>query len=79
MGRKVTVAVATLNQWAMDFEGNMNRILQSIIEARELGAQYRTGPELEVTGYSCEDHFQEPDTLLHAWEVLAYLLQSPCW
>lgn len=49
MGRKVTVAVSTLNQWALDFEGNMNRILQSIIEARELGATYRTGPELEVT------------------------------
>lgn len=49
MGRKVTVAVSTLNQWALDFEGNMNRILQSIIEARELGATYRTGPELEIT------------------------------
>lgn len=35
MGRKVTVAVATLNQWALDFEGNKNRILQSIVEARE--------------------------------------------
>lgn len=48
MGRKVTVAVATLNQWALDFEGNLNRILGSIIEAREMGATYRTGPELEV-------------------------------
>jgi hypothetical protein len=34
---------------ALDFEGNMNRILQSILEAREMGAMYRTGPELEVT------------------------------
>lgn len=49
MGRKVTVAVTTLNQWALDFEGNMNRILQSIIEAKELGAAYRSGPELEIT------------------------------
>lgn len=48
MGRKVTVAVTTLNQWALDFEGNMNRILQSIVEAKELGAVYRTGPELEI-------------------------------
>lgn len=48
MGRKITVAVATLNQWALDFEGNLSRILQSIIEAREMGATYRTGPELEV-------------------------------
>lgn len=49
MGRKVTVAVSTLNQWALDFEGNLSRILQSIIEAREMGATYRTGPELEIT------------------------------
>jgi len=48
MGRKVTVAVSTLNQWALDFEGNMVRILQSILEAKDMGASYRTGPELEV-------------------------------
>lgn len=48
MGRKVTVAVTTLNQWALDFEGNLNRILQSIQEAKEMGALYRTGPELEI-------------------------------
>lgn len=48
MGRKVTVAVSTLNQWALDFEGNTARILQSILEAREMGALYRTGPELEI-------------------------------
>jgi NAD+ synthase (glutamine-hydrolysing) len=29
MGRKVTLATCTLNQWAMDFEGNLSRILQS--------------------------------------------------
>ncbi|XP_055682912.1 glutamine-dependent NAD(+) synthetase [Lutzomyia longipalpis] len=76
MGRKVTVAVATLNQWALDFEGNLSRILQSIVEAKEMGATYRTGPELEICGYSCEDHFLEPDTFLHSWEVLLELLQS---
>lgn len=48
MGRKITVAATTLNQWALDFEGNRERILQSILEANELGATYRTGPELEI-------------------------------
>ena len=39
---------------------------------------YRTGPELEVTGYSCEDHFYESDTLLHSWEVMndLYLIHT---
>lgn len=77
MGRKVTLAVATLNQWALDFEGNLARIMQSILEAKEMGATYRTGPELEICGYSCEDHFHEPDTYLHCWEVLLEILMSP--
>lgn len=29
------------------------------------------------SGYSCEDHFLESDTLLHSWEVLLELLISP--
>lgn len=48
MGRKVTVAVSTLNQWALDFAGNVARILESIRLAKEAGATYRTGPELEL-------------------------------
>ncbi|XP_043595717.1 glutamine-dependent NAD(+) synthetase isoform X2 [Bombus pyrosoma] len=77
MGRTVTVAVCSLNQWALDFDGNSRRILQSIQEAKDAGATYRSGPELEISGYSCEDHFYESDTLLHGWEVLATILKSP--
>lgn len=77
MGRKITVASATLNQWALDFEGNLDRILQSILDAKEMGATLRTGPELEICGYSCQDHFYESDTFLHSWEALAELLNAP--
>ncbi|XP_067676851.1 glutamine-dependent NAD(+) synthetase-like isoform X1 [Haliotis asinina] len=77
MGRTATVAVCTLNQWAMDFRGNFQRILSSIQEAKNQGARYRLGPELEIPGYACGDHFLESDTFLHSWEVLAELLQSP--
>ncbi|XP_053678702.1 glutamine-dependent NAD(+) synthetase [Anopheles nili] len=76
MGHKVRVAVATLNQWAMDFQGNFERIAQSISIAEENGATYRTGPELEVSGYSCEDHFHEPDTYMHCWEVLLAIINE---
>ena len=48
---------SSLNQWALDFTGNAARILQSIKEAKEAGASMRIGPELEVTGYGCLDHF----------------------
>ncbi|XP_033097671.1 glutamine-dependent NAD(+) synthetase-like [Anneissia japonica] len=77
MGRKVTLATCTLNQWAMDFDGNLKRILQSIKLAKEKGARYRLGPELEISGYGCGDHFFESDTCLHSLQVLAELLKSP--
>uniref|UniRef100_A0A8D1J1B3 Glutamine-dependent NAD(+) synthetase n=2 Tax=Sus scrofa TaxID=9823 RepID=A0A8D1J1B3_PIG len=48
MGRKVTVATCALNQWALDFEGNLQRILKSIEIAKHKGAKYRLGPELEI-------------------------------
>ncbi|XP_034933710.1 glutamine-dependent NAD(+) synthetase [Chelonus insularis] len=76
MGRIVKVAVCTLNQWAMDFEGNLGRILESIDKAKKAGATFRSGPELEISGYGCEDHFYESDTTFHSWQVLARLLDS---
>ncbi|KAI7864658.1 glutamine-dependent NAD(+) synthetase with GAT domain-containing protein [Spinellus fusiger] len=76
MGHLITVATCSLNQWALDFEGNLKRILESIRIAKEKGAKLRVGPELEITGYGCQDHFLESDTYLHAWEVLAAILQS---
>jgi len=29
MGRKVTLACCALNQWALDFEGNLRRVRES--------------------------------------------------
>uniref|UniRef100_A0A9J8D673 Glutamine-dependent NAD(+) synthetase n=2 Tax=Cyprinus carpio TaxID=7962 RepID=A0A9J8D673_CYPCA len=77
MGRKVTLATCSLNQWALDFEGNLTRILKSIEIAKQKGAKYRLGPELEICGYGCADHFYESDTLLHCFQVLKSLLESP--
>lgn len=71
-----TVATCNLDQWALDFEGNLARIRASIEEARERGARFRLGPELEVPGYGCEDAFLEHDTERHSWEVLAELLKG---
>lgn len=31
----------------------------------------QVGPELEVPGYGCEDHFLEQDTIEHSWECIA--------
>ncbi|XP_026520427.1 glutamine-dependent NAD(+) synthetase [Notechis scutatus] len=77
MGRTVTVATCALNQWALDFDGNLERIFKSIEIAKEKGARYRLGPELEICGYGCSDHYYESDILLHSFQVLAKLLESP--
>lgn len=48
---------SSLNQWAMDFEGNAERIIESIKIAKARGATFRTGPELEIT--YLEDIFRD--------------------
>lgn len=76
MSTLVTLATCNLNQWALDFDGNLERIVASINEAKVRGATYRVGPELEVCGYGCEDHFLEQDTFFHCWESMEQILRS---
>lgn len=71
-----TIATCNLDQWALDFEGNLRRIQSSIRIAKAAKATYRLGPELEIPGYGCEDHFLEMDTFLHSWEALKALLEG---
>lgn len=77
MVQLITLATCNLNQWALDFEGNRDRIIESIRQAKAKGATFRTGPELEITGYGCLDHFLEHDTYLHSWEMYQQIVQHP--
>ena len=74
--RLVRVASCSLNQWSMDFLGNAERVIRSIECAKGKGCRLRLGPELELSGYGCEDHFLEPDTVTHCWEALAHIIGS---
>ncbi|EDO14834.1 hypothetical protein Kpol_364p6 [Vanderwaltozyma polyspora DSM 70294] len=76
MSHLITVATCNLNQWALDFEGNRDRILESIKIAKERGARLRVGPELEITGYGCLDHFLESDVCLHSWEMYGQIIKK---
>lgn len=58
----------------MDFDNNLKNVKESIKRAKEEGAVIRIGPELEIPGYGCEDHFLEQDTVAHSWECLKDLL-----
>jgi NAD+ synthase (glutamine-hydrolysing) len=73
---KCKIATCNLNQWALDFDGNLERVQESIRQAKKLGAKFRLGPELELSGYSCEDHFLELDTYIHCDQSLANILNS---
>ena len=42
----LTVAAATIVSVPLDFKGNLERILESIRQAKEQGAKLRTGPEV---------------------------------
>ena len=77
MGHLVTLATCNLRQWSLDFEGNRSRILESIRLAKAAGASLRVGPELEICGYGCLDHFHEGDVVLFSWESFAQIIQDP--
>jgi len=72
----VKLATCSLGQWALDFQGNKERIIKSIEIAKAQKCSYRIGPELETTGYSCEDHFYEMDTIKFSWKVLVDILNA---
>jgi NAD+ synthase (glutamine-hydrolysing) len=77
MGRLATISTCQLNQWALDFDGNRDRILEAIRQAKADGSKLILTPELCIPGYGLLDHFQELDTFSHSWEVLAEIISSP--
>uniref|UniRef100_A0A1I7YUW2 Glutamine-dependent NAD(+) synthetase n=1 Tax=Steinernema glaseri TaxID=37863 RepID=A0A1I7YUW2_9BILA len=74
--RRIKLAVCTVNQWVLDFQGNYERIMKTCREAHKKGASVRLGPELEIPGYGCSDHFMEFDTEMHSWEILAKIVKD---
>jgi len=73
----VRVATCSLSQWALDWEGNADRIISSIIQSKKQGARLRVGPELEISGYGCYDHFLEGETTEFAWMNVMKIITHP--
>lgn len=74
--KTVRVATCTLSQFVLQYKENTDRIIESIKAAKAAGCTYRIGPELEISGYSCEDHFYESDTLDMSWYYLGTILEK---
>ena len=66
----IKLASAVVNQTPLDWNGNRDRIIGAITEAREQGVSILCLPELCVTGYGCEDAFFSGDVHRIAEEVL---------
>ena len=53
----IKIAGATVNQTPLDWEGNLNRILSAVEQAKSEQVEILCFPELAITGYGSEDLF----------------------
>ena len=70
----IKVGVAALNQPPMEWDGNKQRILSAIGEARDQEVSILCLPELCITGYGCEAAFHSPGLQQTALEILNEIL-----
>ncbi|MEN2282692.1 NAD(+) synthase [Algoriphagus sp. SE2] len=57
MKSPIKIAAATVNQTPLDWNGNLDRIIRAIKEAKSEKAEILCLPELAITGYGSEDLF----------------------
>jgi NAD+ synthase (glutamine-hydrolysing) len=70
------IALAQLNTVVGDLDGNRDRIVARIAEARDAGAELVCFPELAITGYPPEDLLLRPGFLRAAERTLAEVARS---
>jgi len=66
----IKVAAGVLNQTPLDWDGNKQRILGAVAQAREQNATILCLPEMCITGYGCEDAFYAPFVHETALQIL---------
>ena len=71
MTRKCVLATSQLNQWSLDYDGNRDRIVQAIRDAKAAHASIILTPELCVPGYGLLDHWLENDVYVNSWDIVA--------
>jgi NAD+ synthase (glutamine-hydrolysing) len=70
------LALAQINTTVGDLDGNRERILARLAEAKEVGADVALFPELAVTGYPPEDLLLRPSFVEAAEESLAQIARE---
>lgn len=74
--RQLRVALAQINATVGDFDGNTEKILAAIAEARALGADIVTFPELAVCGYPPEDLLFKPQFISENLRCLGKIIEG---
>ncbi|CAJ2500137.1 Uu.00g029900.m01.CDS01 [Anthostomella pinea] len=74
MARKCVLATSQLNQWVLDCDGNRDRIIKAIKDAKAAEATLILTPELCIPGYGLLDHFLESDVYENSWFVLSEIM-----
>src|SRR6266542_4414407 len=70
------LALAQINTTVGDLDGNRDRILARLAEARDVGADVVLFPELAVTGYPPEDLLLRPSFVEAAEKSLAQIARE---
>ncbi len=71
---RIKIAGAVLNQLPLDWQGNQQRIIEALEQARARGVTVLCLPELCITGYGCEDAFHSLGVARKALRSLAEIL-----
>lgn len=77
MTRKCVLATSQLNQWVLDYDGNRDRIVEAVIQAKAAGATLLLTPELCIPAYGLLDHWLENDVYAHSWDIAAQIVSNP--
>ena len=73
--RTIRVGIGQINSTVGDFSGNTKKIMQSIDQAKSLGVDLLTLPELAITGYPPEDLLLKPQFIKQNKESLNKILE----
>jgi len=71
----IRVGLAQINSTVGDFSGNTKKIMQSIDQAKSLGVDLLTFPELAITGYPPEDLLLKPQFIKQNRESLNKIIE----
>ncbi|MCK4843932.1 MAG: NAD+ synthase, partial [Dehalococcoidia bacterium] len=71
----IRIGIAQINSTVGDFSGNTKKIMQSIDQAKSLGVDLLTFPELVITGYPPEDLLLKPQFIKQNRESLNKIME----